>query len=758
MHRSIFAYLVAFSLLLPASVVPQTRGTKGNLTPKVMNASYFDLSSGNYTQDWTNTGLITVNDIWDDVPSVVGFRGDGLTGGTGTDPQTILIEGTPVIDVNANQTNPDTFTTGGVAEFEIANPSAALTGSGTADAPSLVFYMNTTGRQSVNIAYNVRDLDASTDNAIQQIALQYRVGNTGDFANVPAGYIADATEVSAATLVTPISVTLPAAVENQAQVEIRVITSNAVGNDEWVGIDDVVISSSPAGGGNAGTIQFSSPTYTQSEDGVSATITATRTGGTTGAVGVTYGTQNGTATGDASCGTAGADYNPAAGTLSWIDGDPADKTFSVTICDDAVFEGNETVDLSLSTPTGGATLGAQSTAVLTIIENDPQPAVVEFSSPQFVDDESQSAVVTVTRSGNTAGASSVEYTMGASTAISSSICGLAADFVESSGTVSFANGEVSKQIVVPMCADAFTEPVEEFNVFLSNPSGAVLGSTTVTAVSIVDTASKYRNVNTITIEDGALGTPYPSDITVSGEAGPVGSIRVTLYDMQHINAADVDVLLVGPGGQQILLMADAGGPMASPQTLTFVDSAGQVVPQSGSVTTGNYEPTTWTSGQPDFSAPAPAGPYNEPGSAVGGGPNLTSVFGGTDPNGTWRLYVRDDNGAAIAAGGTNGTIAGWGLEIFSQTGAATSISGRVRLPEGAGVRGAIVLVSGGGLLSPKFALTNTAGYYNISGLQAGQTYTIQVSNRRYIFSPSIAAFTSNGNLSGADILAFRAGG
>lgn len=758
MHRSIVAYLLALSLLLPASAVPQSRSLKSFPTPKLLNASYFDLSSGNFTQDWTNTGLITANDDWSGVPSVVGYRGDALTAVTGADPQTILIEGTPVIDVNANQTNPDTFATGGVTEFEIANPSVALTGSGTADAPSLVFYMNTTGRQSVNIAYNVRDLDASVDDATQQVALQYRVGNTGDFTNVPAGYIADATQTATATQVTPISVTLPAAVDNQPQVEIRVITSNAVGSDEWVGIDDIVISSSPAGGGNAGTIQFSSPTYAQAEDGVSATITATRTGGTTGAVGVSYGTQNGTATGDASCGTPGADYNPASGTLSWADGDSADKTFGVTICDDAVFEGNETVDLNLSTPTGGATLGAQSTAVLTITENDPQPAVVEFSSPQFVDDESQSAIVTLTRSGNTAGASSVEYSMGATTAISSSICGLAADFVESSGTVSFGNGEVSKQIVVPLCADAFTEPVEAFNVSLSNPSGAILGSTTVTAVSIVDTASKYRNGNTITIEDGALGTPYPSDITVSGEAGPVGSIRVTLYDLQHINAADVDVLLVGPGGQQILLMADAGGPIPSPQTLTFVDSAGQVVPQSGSVTSGNYEPTTWTAGQPDFTAPAPGGPYNEPGSSVGGGPNLTSVFGGTDPNGTWRLYVRDDNGAAVAAGGTNGTIGGWGLEIFTQPGATTSISGQVRLPDGAGVRGAIVLVSGGGLLSPKYALTNTAGYYNISGLQAGQTYTIQFSNRRYFFSPPIAVFTSNSNISGADIVAFRAGG
>ena len=88
-----------------------------------------------FSQNWTNIGLITANDDWSGVPGIIGYRGDGLTGGTGTDPQTILGEGTPVIDVNANQTNPNTFATGGVTEFHITDPVVALTGSGTAKAP-----------------------------------------------------------------------------------------------------------------------------------------------------------------------------------------------------------------------------------------------------------------------------------------------------------------------------------------------------------------------------------------------------------------------------------------------------------------------------------------------------------------------------------------------------------------------------------------------------------------------------------------------
>src|SRR5262249_51876776 len=146
------------------------------------------LSSGNFSQDWSNKNLITTDDTWSGVPSILGYRGDDLTAATGTDPQTILADGTSTpLDVNANHSDPDTFATGGVAEFDgIANPTVALNGSGTADAPFLLLQLNSTGRQNITISYNLRDLDASTDNSIQQVALQYRLGNTGNFVNLPA--------------------------------------------------------------------------------------------------------------------------------------------------------------------------------------------------------------------------------------------------------------------------------------------------------------------------------------------------------------------------------------------------------------------------------------------------------------------------------------------------------------------------------------------------------------------------------------------
>lgn len=211
-------------------------------------------------QSWTDTGLITVDNDWSAVPGIIGYRGDNLTGATGTDPQTITADGsTTPVNVEANETNPDTFATGGVAEFHIANPAVALNGSGTADAPHVVFTLNTTGLTNINVAYNLRDLDASVDNAVQPVALQFRVGVGAAYTNVPAGFVADATTgPNLATLVTPVSATLPASADNQPIVQVRVITANAVGNDEWVGIDDINISGT-GGADTAPTVNSTNP-------------------------------------------------------------------------------------------------------------------------------------------------------------------------------------------------------------------------------------------------------------------------------------------------------------------------------------------------------------------------------------------------------------------------------------------------------------------------------------------------------------------
>jgi hypothetical protein len=240
--RSASVWTAAFLILAVGTFFYQNVATADN--------NYFALSpTSPFSQDWTNTGLITTNDDWSGVPSITGYLGDyaPTTAPTGVDPQILLQDMTSTtVDVIANQSNPNSVTAGGTAEFELTNPVVALQGSGTADAPHIDIRLNTTGcsdpTRVINVSYNLRDIDSSADNAIQSVALQYRVGATGDYTNVPAGYIPDATTgPNLATLVSPVFASLPADAKGQTNVHVRILTTNAVGSDEWVGVDDINI-------------------------------------------------------------------------------------------------------------------------------------------------------------------------------------------------------------------------------------------------------------------------------------------------------------------------------------------------------------------------------------------------------------------------------------------------------------------------------------------------------------------------------------
>ena len=203
-----------------------------------------------FAQPWTDTGRISRDDDWSGVAGVVGHRGDGLTSVAGTDPRAVVRDGsgTPV-DVNAGERDPGAVgLAAGVAEFELPDSVVALQGSATAAAPHLVVSVDTRGRSGAIVRYRLRDVDPSSiANAVQPVALQYRVGGAGEFAPVPGGFVADATTgPGQATLVTPVSAMLPAAADDKPLVQLRILTTNAIGQDEWVGVDDIQVEASGA--------------------------------------------------------------------------------------------------------------------------------------------------------------------------------------------------------------------------------------------------------------------------------------------------------------------------------------------------------------------------------------------------------------------------------------------------------------------------------------------------------------------------------
>ncbi|HYE63971.1 MAG TPA: Calx-beta domain-containing protein, partial [Pyrinomonadaceae bacterium] len=213
-----------------------------------------------------------------------------------------------------------------------------------------------------------------------------------------------------------------------------------------------------------GTLQFSAATYSVNEGDGTATITVTRTGGSSGAVAVQYGTvAGGTATAD-------SDHQIATGTVSFADGETASKSFTVTVIDDSTYEGDETVNLALSDPAGGATLGSQSTAVLTIVDNDPQPSlsindVTVFEPTLGI----ANAAFTVTLEDPPLDQNvTVNYATANGTATAGS------DYQSASGTLTFNPGETTKTITVVVNSDQTTEPDETFAVNLTNPTNAAI--------------------------------------------------------------------------------------------------------------------------------------------------------------------------------------------------------------------------------------------------------------------------------------------
>lgn len=118
-----------------------------------------------------------------------------------------------------------------------------------------------------------------------------------------------------------------------------------------------------------GVLQLSSATYGGNEGTVLA-ATATRISGSSGVVGATYTLTDGTGTGGGACGV-GVDYvNPGPQLLVFGD-TVTSQPINVTLCGDAVVDPAETFTITLSLPTGGATLGSPTVATATITHVPP---------------------------------------------------------------------------------------------------------------------------------------------------------------------------------------------------------------------------------------------------------------------------------------------------------------------------------------------------------------------------------------------------
>src|SRR5262249_10171987 len=110
----------------------------------------------------------------------------------------------------------------------------------------------------------------------------------------------------------------------------------------------------------------------------------------------------------------------------------------------------------------------------------------------------------------------------------------------------------------------------------------------------------FTNSATVTIPGtgtSGVASPYPSSIPVAGLTGNVTKVTARLNGLSHTWPDDLDILLVGPTGQKVMLMSDAGGGSSYDlvnATLTFDDAAATVVPDGGNIPSNastSYKPT-----------------------------------------------------------------------------------------------------------------------------------------------------------------------
>jgi len=187
-------------------------------------------------------------------------------------------------------------------------------------------------------------------------------------------------------------------------------------------------------------------------------------------------------------------------------------------------------------------------------------------------------------------------------------------------------------------------PTASYTVTATNSGG----STNATLSITVNDSVTYSNTSAITITDKVAATPYPSLIIVPATTGTVTKVTVSLVGFNHSYPGDVDILLVGPSGQKLLLMSDAGGATdVVNANIVFTDTASASLPNS-LISSGTYKPTNYDTNSDTFPSPAPASPYVA----------TLSTFNSINPTGTWSLYVRDDS--QQDPGSING---GWSLSF-----------------------------------------------------------------------------------------------
>ena len=162
------------------------------------------------------------------------------------------------------------------------------------------------------------------------------------------------------------------------------------------------------------------------------------------------------------------------------------RTFAVHTLVDAAVEGDETIQLALGSPVGNATIGTMGTAILTVVDNPP---VVKFGASTYsVTEGTARAILTVVRTGPSAGNVTVDYAR-----IGGTAGGGGNDYTFTPGTLTFGPGVMSRTFSVVITNDTVPDTPETIVFQLSNAVGAMIGTLSTTTLTIRTTSRRYAS-------------------------------------------------------------------------------------------------------------------------------------------------------------------------------------------------------------------------------------------------------------------------
>jgi hypothetical protein len=271
-------------------------------------------------------------------------------------------------------------------------------------------------------------------------------------------------------------------------------------------------------------------------------FTVTRSGDTSGTTTVNF-----AVTGSGASPASGSDISGGvlpSGTITFTAGQTS-QTLTVNVAGDTTVEADEGFTVTLSNPSAPATI-TTATATGTILNDDVAAAVtLDIAAAAAFDFEGDAGTTpftfTVTRSGDTSGATSVDFDVTGSSLDAAA----ASDFaggVLPSGTINFAPGETSQTITVNVRGDLAVEADEEFTVTLSNASG---GAT-------INTAS---DVGTI-LNDDEPGPGGEIGVDTANVPGASGTARLTA-DLD--NPGDTALVVTGTSGNDVIIVEPRPG-------------------------------------------------------------------------------------------------------------------------------------------------------------------------------------------------------